>query len=65
MQGNYEGGMPLEAARKDSVLALELAQSLQVPLFANQAAHTAYDIALRSCKVVPSAHVVNTTLPNC
>ncbi|MDS1139037.1 NAD(P)-dependent oxidoreductase [Pusillimonas sp. SM2304] len=48
MQGNYEGGMPLEAARKDSVLALELAQSLQVPLFAIQGAHTAYDIALRA-----------------
>ncbi len=48
MQGNYEGGMPLEAARKDSVLALELAQSLQVPLFAIQGAHTAYDIGLRS-----------------
>ncbi len=48
MQGNYDGGMPLEAARKDSVLALGLAQSLQVPLFAIQGAHTAYDIALRS-----------------
>lgn len=46
MQDNYEGGMPLEAARKDSVLALELAQSLQVPLFAIQGAHSVYDIAL-------------------
>jgi len=45
MSGNYNGGMPLEAARKDSVLALELAQSLQVPLFAIQGAHTAYEIS--------------------
>ncbi|WP_353172493.1 NAD(P)-dependent oxidoreductase [Paracandidimonas soli] len=46
MQGNYEGGMPLEAARKDSVLALELAQSLKVPLFAIQGAHSVYEMAL-------------------
>lgn len=46
MQGNYEGGMPLEAARKDSVLALELAQSLQVPLFAIQGAHSVYEMAM-------------------
>lgn len=45
-QGNYEGGMPLEAARKDSVLALELAQSLGVPLFAIQGSHTIYEIAM-------------------
>lgn len=45
-QGNYEGGMPLDAARKDSVLALELAQSLGVPLFAIQGSHTIYDIAV-------------------
>ncbi len=47
-QGNYEGGMPLEAARKDSVLALELAQQLEVPLFAIQGSHSVYDMALRS-----------------
>lgn len=46
VQGNYEGGMPLEAARKDSTLALELAQSLGVPLFAIQGSHTVYDIAV-------------------
>lgn len=46
MCGNYDGGMPLEAARKDSVLALELAQSLAVPLFAIQGAHSAYEMAL-------------------
>ncbi|MEI2415884.1 NAD(P)-binding domain-containing protein [Orrella sp. JC864] len=45
MQGNYEGGMPLDAARKDSVLALELAQNLGVPLFAIQGSHTIYEIA--------------------
>jgi len=37
--------MPLDAARKDSVLALELAQSLGVPLFAIQGSHTVYEIA--------------------
>lgn len=45
MSGNYAGGMPLEAARKDSVLALELAQSLGVPLFAIQGSHSVYEIA--------------------
>lgn len=45
VKGEYEGGMPLDAARKDSVLALELAQSLGVPLFAIQGSHTVYEIA--------------------
>jgi len=45
MAGNYAGGMPLEAARKDSVLALELAQSLGVPIFAIQGAHSVYEMA--------------------
>jgi len=45
MQGNYAGGMPLDAARKDSTLALQLAQSLGVPLFAIQGSHTVYEIA--------------------
>jgi len=45
VQGDYAGGMPLEAARKDSTLALALAQTLGVPLFAIQGAHTVYDIA--------------------
>lgn len=43
--GNYEGGMPLDAARKDSVLALELAQAVGVPMFAIQASHSVYEIA--------------------
>lgn len=42
----YDGGMPTEAARKDSVLALQLAQSSKVPLFAIQGAHTAYELAV-------------------
>lgn len=46
--GNFEGGMPLEAARKDSTLALAMAQRSGVPLFATQSAQTVYDIALRA-----------------
>lgn len=42
---NYEGGMPLTAARKDSKLALDMAQAYGVPLFAIQAAHSVYEIA--------------------
>lgn len=44
--GEYAGGMPTEAARKDSVLALQFAQQTGVPLFTVQAAHTLYEIAL-------------------
>ncbi|MCU1408614.1 MAG: NAD(P)-dependent oxidoreductase [Microbacteriaceae bacterium] len=43
---NYEGGMPLAAARKDSTLALEMAQANGIPLFAIQSAHSVYEIAL-------------------
>lgn len=46
VQGNYGGGMPVDAARKDSTLALELAQTLGVPLFAIQGSHTVYEIAV-------------------
>ncbi len=42
----YEGGMPTEAARKDSTLALAMAQETGVPLFATQAAHTVYDLGV-------------------
>jgi 3-hydroxyisobutyrate dehydrogenase len=45
VDGNYNGGMPLDAARKDSVLALQLAQNLGVPLFAIQGAHSVYEMA--------------------
>ena len=45
MQGNYEGGMSVANARKDSVLALATAQELGIPLYAIQASHTPYEIA--------------------
>jgi len=44
-QGDYAGGMSVTNARKDSVLALETAQNLGVPLFATLASHTPYEIA--------------------
>lgn len=44
LRGDFEGGMPSEVARKDSVLALELARDAHVPLFAIQAAHSVYEI---------------------
>jgi len=44
-QGDYAGGMPLGAARKDSELALALAQQAGVPLFAIQASHSVYEMA--------------------
>lgn len=44
-RGNYEGGMPTEAALKDSTLALALAQSCRMPSFAFQATHTVYEVA--------------------
>lgn len=43
--GRLDGGMSLEAARKDSTLALSMAQRAGVPLFVTQAAQTVYDIA--------------------
>ncbi|MGY4719370.1 NAD(P)-dependent oxidoreductase [Naumannella huperziae] len=43
--GNYTGGMSLDAARKDSTLALAMAQRSGVPLFATQAAQSVYDLA--------------------
>jgi 3-hydroxyisobutyrate dehydrogenase-like beta-hydroxyacid dehydrogenase len=45
LAGDFEGGMSVANARKDSVLALETAQDLGVPLFATLAAHTPYEIA--------------------
>ncbi|TDJ15282.1 MAG: NAD(P)-dependent oxidoreductase [Gammaproteobacteria bacterium] len=42
---DYAGGMSVSNARKDSMLALEMAQDLGVPLFATSAAHTPYEIA--------------------
>lgn len=46
MNGDYAGGMPTDAARKDSTLALTLAQETGVPLFATQAAHSVYELAM-------------------
>jgi 3-hydroxyisobutyrate dehydrogenase-like beta-hydroxyacid dehydrogenase len=44
-QGDYDAGMSVSNARKDSVLALETAQQLGVPLYATLASHTPYEIA--------------------
>ena len=46
MKDNYEGGMSLAAARKDSELALALAHETGVPLFAIQASHSVYEIGV-------------------
>ena len=48
MQGHYDGGMSVLNARKDSILALEVAQQLGVPLYAIQASHTPYELAAAS-----------------
>jgi 3-hydroxyisobutyrate dehydrogenase len=48
LHGSYDGGMPTEAARKDSTLAIGLAQQARVPLFAIQAAHTVYELGVDS-----------------
>lgn len=45
MHADYEGGMSVSNARKDSLLALQMAQELGVPLYAIQASHTPYEIA--------------------
>ncbi|MCB8889512.1 NAD(P)-dependent oxidoreductase [Vreelandella malpeensis] len=46
VNGDYDGGMPLMAARKDSQLAVHLAQSQGVPLFAIQSCHTVYELGV-------------------
>lgn len=46
--GKFDGGMPTEVARKDSALALDMARSSGVPLFAIQAADVVYEIAVAS-----------------
>ncbi|MFV0245116.1 MAG: NAD(P)-dependent oxidoreductase [Qingshengfaniella sp.] len=48
VEGDYEGGMSLEAARKDSELALALAQKTGVPLFAIQASHSVYEMGVQA-----------------
>ncbi|MBB4933036.1 3-hydroxyisobutyrate dehydrogenase [Lipingzhangella halophila] len=46
LRAEYEGGMPTEAARKDSTLVLDLAQQTNVPLFALQSTHTVYELGM-------------------
>lgn len=46
VNGDYSGGMPLMAARKDSQLAVSLAQAQGVPLFAIQSCHTVYELGV-------------------
>lgn len=46
LRGDYAGGMPTDAAQKDSTLALAMAQQTGVPLFAVQGAHTVYELAM-------------------
>lgn len=48
VNGDYEGGMPLSAARKDSELALKLALGENVPLFAIQACHSVYEMGIQA-----------------
>ena len=43
---DFEGGMTIANAHKDSALILQVARDLGVPLFATAAAHTPYEIAL-------------------
>lgn len=45
---DFDGGMPTEAALKDSVLALRLAREADVPLFAIQGAHRPYELAMEA-----------------
>lgn len=45
VQGNFDGGMSVDAALKDSQLALAMAQQSNVPLFATQSTHAVYEIA--------------------
>jgi 3-hydroxyisobutyrate dehydrogenase-like beta-hydroxyacid dehydrogenase len=46
LKQDFEGGMTIANAHKDSALILDVARSLGVPLFATAAAHTPYEIAL-------------------
>lgn len=44
-EGNYEGGMPTAAALKDSILAIDYARSIGVPVFAIAGSHAVYEMA--------------------
>jgi 3-hydroxyisobutyrate dehydrogenase-like beta-hydroxyacid dehydrogenase len=43
---DFAGGMPTEAARKDSALFLEMARDACIPLFAHQSVDAVYEIAM-------------------
>lgn len=45
-EGDFTDGMPTEAALKDSVLALRMAETADVPLYALRGAHTPYELAV-------------------
>lgn len=46
LPGNFTGGMKTELATKDSVLCLELARDLGVPVFLASAAHHIYELGI-------------------
>ncbi|MEX2555151.1 MAG: NAD(P)-dependent oxidoreductase [Actinomycetota bacterium] len=46
LEGDFEGGMPTEAALKDSELALRMAEDAGVPLHALRGAHAPYKLAV-------------------
>lgn len=46
LKQDFEGGMTIANAHKDSALILDVARTLGVPLFATAAAHAPYEIAL-------------------
>jgi 3-hydroxyisobutyrate dehydrogenase-like beta-hydroxyacid dehydrogenase len=48
LDGDYAGGMPTEAALKDSQLALRLAEETGVPLHAIAGAHRPYELAVEA-----------------
>jgi 3-hydroxyisobutyrate dehydrogenase-like beta-hydroxyacid dehydrogenase len=61
LSGNFEAGMTVDLAYKDSQLALQLASELNVPLFAMQSAHSAYEWA-RAEKLGPQDYASLITL---
>jgi 3-hydroxyisobutyrate dehydrogenase-like beta-hydroxyacid dehydrogenase len=47
LKRDFDGGMSIANARKDSALILDTARELGVPLFALQGAHSLYEVAMR------------------
>lgn len=58
VNADYEGGMSTQNARKDSRLALSMAQQLDVPIFTLQASHSIYEIACSSGKMSTQDYAV-------